>query len=124
MSAVRLRTMKEVQMYVKGFNILISGSDQVLNPSSLLYCEAYGGKGRVCPIYFLGFPFLGKKYGYALSFGVTQYPEPQLSIAKEYIHSFDKLSVRENTGIDIVGTMGRTDALVVPDPTFLQAPAY
>lgn len=124
MSAVRLRTMKEVQMYVKGFNILISGSDQVLNPSSLLYCEAYGGKGRVCPIYFLGFPFLGKKYGYALSFGVTQYPEPQLSIAKEYIHSFDKLSVRENTGIDIVGTMGRTDALVVPDPTFLQAPAF
>lgn len=124
MSKVTLRTMAEVQQYVEGFDILISGSDQVLNPSSLLYSEAYGGKGAVCPIYFLGFPFTGKKYGYALSFGVTKYPEPQLSLAKKYIHSFDKLSVRENTGVDIMKTMGRKDALVVPDPTFLQEAAF
>ena len=119
MSSERFRTMGEVQQYVKKFDVLISGSDQVLNPSTLLYCEAYGGKGFPCPIYFLGFPFAGKKIGYALSFGVTQYMEPQLSIAREHIHGFHKLSVRENTGVEIVESLGRKDAVVMPDPTFL-----
>lgn len=123
-SPVTLRTMAEVQRYVDRFDIIVSGSDQVLNPSSLLYSEAYGGKGSVCPVYFLGFSFTGRKYGYALSFGVTQYPEPQLSIARKYIRSFDKLSVRENTGVNIVETMGRNDAIVVPDPTFLQESSF
>ena len=122
---VTLRTTEEVQKYVKDFDILISGSDQVLSPATILYGEAYGGKGSPCPTYFLNFLFKGRKIGYALSFGVTQYPEPQLSIAKQYIHSFDKLSVRENTGVSIAKSMGRTDAVVVPDPTFLQeAPFY
>lgn len=125
LSPIKLRTMTEVRKYVKDFDALISGSDQVLNPSTLLYGEAYGGKGSPCPTYFLDFPFRGKKIGYALSFGVTQYPEPQLSYAKQYIQAFDKLSVRENTGVSIVESMGRTDAIVVPDPTFLQdAPFY
>ncbi len=124
LSHKKLRTLAEVQQHVKDFDILISGSDQVLNPSTLLYGEAYGGKGATCPTYFLGFPFSGKKIGYALSFGVTQYPEPQLSIAKKYIHYFDKLSVREKTGVHIVETMGRNDAIVVPDPTFLHDPSF
>ncbi len=124
MSSERLRTMGEVQQYVKDFDVLISGSDQVLNPSTLLYCEAYGGKGFPCPIYFLGFPFAGKKIGYALSFGVTQYMEPQLSIAREHIHGFHKLSVRENTGVEIVESLGRTDAVVMPDPTFLHESTF
>lgn len=124
MSSERLRTMGEVQQYVKDFDVLISGSDQVLNPSSLLYSEAYGGKGVPCPVYFLGFPFAGKKIGYALSFGVTQYREPQLSIARAHIHGFHKLSVRENSGVDIVESLGRTDAVVMPDPTFLHESTF
>jgi len=124
MNPSKLRTIHEVAQYVKNFDILISGSDQVLNPSALLYSEAYGGKGKICPIYYLGFPFQGKKIGYALSFGVIQYPEPQLSIAKKYIHSFNKLSVRENSGINIIKSMGRTDAVLTPDPTFLQESSF
>lgn len=124
MNPKKLRTMAKLQRYVQDYDVLISGSDQVLNPSALLYGEAYGGKGFPCPVYFLGFPFSGKKIGYALSFGVTQYPEPQLSIARKYVHSFDKLSVRENTGIDIVECMGRTDAVVMPDPTLLHEPSF
>lgn len=124
MNSKKLRTMTELQRYVKDYDALISGSDQVLNPSALLYCEAYGGKGFPCPVYFLGFPFSGKKIGYALSFGVTQYPEPQLSIARKYVHSFDKISVRENTGIDIIESMGRKDAVVMPDPTLLHEPFF
>lgn len=119
-----LRTMRDVQRHVKGVDVLISGSDQVFTPSALLYSEAYGGKGSPCPVYFLGFPFSGKKIAYAVSCGVTQYPEPQLSLAREYIHSFDKISVRENSGVDIVAAMGRTDAVLVPDPTFLHAPSF
>lgn len=124
LNPVKLRTTEEVQEYVKDFDILISGSDQVLTPSMVLHGEAYGSKGRPCPTYFLSFPFNGKKTGYALSFGVTQYPEPQLSHAKKFIQDFDKLSVRENTGAQIAESMGRTDAVVVPDPTFLHEASF
>lgn len=98
------------------FDMIISGSDQVLNPSFLLSGE---GKGKVTPTYFLGFPFSGKRIGYALSFGCVKYPEDACSIASKYIKNFDIVSVREKTGVDIVKVMGREDAEVVPDPTLL-----
>lgn len=119
-----LRTMFEVQQYTKDFDILITGSDQVFSPPVLLYCEAYGGKGVPCPTYFLGFPFSGKRIGYAVSFGVTQYPKPLLPIVREHILAFDKISVRENTGVDIIEAMGRNDAIVAPDPTLLHGPEF
>ena len=98
------------------FDIIISGSDQVLNPSFLLSGE---GRGIVTPTYFLCFPFKGKRIGYALSFGCVTYPEKAREIAAEYIKDFDIISVREKTGVDIVKSMGRDDAIVVPDPTLL-----
>lgn len=98
------------------FDVIISGSDQVLNPSFLLSGE---GKGKVTPTYFLGFPFSGKRIGYALSFGCMKYPEYACSIASKYIKNFDIVSVREKTGVDIMKSMGREDAEVVPDPTLL-----
>lgn len=61
MSSERLRTMGEVQQYVKDFDVLISGSDKVLNPSSLLYCEAYGGKGGGVPCLLSWIPLRREK---------------------------------------------------------------
>ena len=100
------------------FDVVISGSDQVLNPSFLMHGER---RGFVSPTYFLGFPFEGKKIGYALSFGCVYYPQYALSIASKYIKEFDYISVREKTGIDIVSSMGREDGVIVPDPTLLKS---
>lgn len=103
---------------VSKFDVIISGSDQVANPSFLMHGE---GRNVVSPTYYIGFPFSGKRVGYALSFGCVTFPNTCLSIASKYISKFNNISVRENSGINIIESMGRTDSLVVPDPTLLLA---
>lgn len=112
----RVLSIRCISVIASRYDAIISGSDQVLNPSFLLSGE---GKGIVTPTYFLGFPFNGKRIGYALSFGCVIYPDNSKIIASKFIKNFDYISVRENTGVGIVKSMGRDDASVVPDPTLL-----
>lgn len=97
------------------FDALITGSDQVLNPSFL----EYGENGK-CTSYFLDF---GNseiiRVSYAASFGTTIYPEHLISQITPIIKKINFLSVRESTGVDICKKMGRKDAIVAPDPTIL-----
>lgn len=113
----RIFSCKDMPSIASRFDVIISGSDQVANPSFLLSGE---GHGVVTPTYFLGFHFEGKRIGYALSFGCVTYPENVREIAAKYIKNFDVISVREKTGVDIVKSMGRDDAIVVSDPTLLK----
>ena len=117
----RIYACKDMAYIAKRYDAIVSGSDQVVNPSFLLNGE---GKGIVSPTYFLGFPFDGKRIGYALSFGCVTYPEDARKIASNYLKDFDIIGVRENTGIEIAKSMGRDDAIVVPDPTVLQIPDF
>ena len=112
----RIYACKDMAYIANCYDAIVSGSDQVVNPSFLLNGE---GKGTVSPTYFLGFPFEGKRIGYAVSFGVVEYPQECVEIAKPYMAKFDKISTRETTGVKIVKAMGRNDAVVVPDPTLL-----
>ena len=86
-----------------------------MNPYFLVAGEKGGSTA-----YFLDF---GKEHTkritYAVSFGVTKYPEHLISKVNSLISRFDSLSVRERTGVDILASMGRDDAVVVPDPTIL-----
>ena len=97
------------------YEVLISGSDQVMNPFFLSKGEKGGSTA-----YFLDF---GKesivRVAYAVSFGVTKYPVALLSMASALISRFNFLSVRESTGIEIMTEMGREGAVLVPDPTLL-----
>lgn len=106
----------EISSLVEGLDAVISGSDQVLNVGFLFNGDALN---RVTPSYYLGFDYTGKRIGYALSFGVVEYPQKGIDVAKYYIENFDKISTREATGVKIVESMGRNDAVVVPDPTIL-----
>lgn len=112
----RVLTINNIEETASAFDVIISGSDQVLNPSFLM-----GGEGahKITPTYFLDFPFEGKRIGYALSFGCVKYPENALKEARKHIDAFDILSVRESSGIEIVKSMGRDDAVLIPDPTLL-----
>lgn len=117
----RAYTCASVSGMASQFDVIISGSDQVTNPSFLMSGE---GKSIVSPTYFLGFPFEGKRIGYALSFGCVTYPDEARKVASKYIGAFDRISVREASGVDIVKSMGRGDAEVVPDPTLLMKPQF
>ena len=112
----RVRWFCNVADLAADFDVIISGSDQVLNPYFLLNGE---GSGKSTPIYFLGFPFGGKKIAYAVSFGCEIYPPHVHALAKEFVGAFDFISVREKSGMDIINSLGREDVTLAPDPTLL-----
>lgn len=99
------------------FDVLISGSDQVLNPDFTLH----GEDGNVSPAYWLG---IGKEHairiGYAVSFGCEKYPIEASHMVSQWVCSFNAIGVREKTGLSIleqIGYKGYND--IVPDPTLL-----
>lgn len=112
----RIYSCSEIESVSVDFDVIISGSDQVLNPSFLMNGD---GRRKTTPSYFLGFKFDGIRVGYAVSFGVVEYPQAEAKIAKFFIQKFAHIGVRENTGIEILKLMDRQDAVVVPDPTIL-----
>lgn len=97
------------------FDIMLAGSDQIWNPS-----YAMSGEGGPTPVYFLNFgKETCKKAALSASFGCTKYPENVLPIVAPYVRSFDRISVREKTGLDIVLRMGAEGAVLTADPTSL-----
>ncbi|EGJ72057.1 hypothetical protein Bcop_1869 [Bacteroides coprosuis DSM 18011] len=111
----RYYTQRELRQKCEDFDVLISGSDQVLNPSFLQYGE--NGKSTA---YYLDFGSNNtKRVCYAVSFGVTKYPNNLLEMVRPIVASIDAISVREETGQDLFIDMGRQDTIVVPDPTLL-----
>lgn len=104
----------QVAAVTKEYDVVVAGSDQILNPYFLMH-----GEGSITPTYFLGFPFNGKKIAYAVSFGCTEYPKEASVYAEGLIGNFEYLSVRENSGADIVRELGADSVTIVPDPTAL-----
>ncbi len=95
--------------------ILITGSDQVWNTSFL-----EGGEPNGSTAYFLDFgSSTARRIGYAVSFGVTKYPASLLSKIQSLTSQFYKISTRENTGVEILKSLGINNVAVVPDPTLL-----
>ena len=101
------------------YDIVISGSDQVLNSSFTLY-----GENKPTSAYYLqAFP-KSHRIGYAVSFGCNKYPDIALGYAKQWINYFDKIGVREQTGLHILDSMGFNGIKqIVPDPTLLRGKA-
>lgn len=95
-------------------DIYIVGSDQVWNPN---ITKDFGIEA-----FFLDFvPDNKRKIAYAASFGESDWiPTKQDKHIKGLLQRFDRISVRELTGINICkDTFGITDVNVVVDPVFL-----
>lgn len=111
------RSVEELKKVKFGYDLVISGSDQVLNP----FFTQFGQNHKPSSAYFL--TFLGdctRKMGYAVSFGCTDYPEDAKHLAYQWIQSFDTIGCRENTGLEILNQLSfRKEQQVVPDPTIL-----
>lgn len=98
-----------------GFDAYIVGSDQCWRPR-------YSPNIRN---YFLDFASNQKnvkRIAYAASFGVKEweFTEEDTTICRELLSCFDAISVREDTGVDLVSQyLGRQDAVHLIDPTML-----
>lgn len=92
-----------------GYDIFITGSDQVWNPAYI--------KGDSS--YFLSFAPKNKRVSYAASFGVLDIPTDQYEFYKNHLSNMHSISVREKAGADIVKKITGLKAELVPDPTML-----
>lgn len=96
------------------YDILITGSDQIWNPSFLRY-----GEGKITPVYFLNFAGANtKKISVSASFGCTKFPVECQKIVKPLLENFQDISVRETTGKEILESMNFFST-VTADPTAL-----
>lgn len=92
------------------YDVYMTGSDQVWNPVASSSIEPY----------FLTFaPKDKKKVSYASSFGVKSIDEPIKSKIGKWLKDYVCISVRENSGLDLVKNLSGKDATWVVDPTLL-----
>lgn len=111
LSADTARNIEQLTEISKNYNILISGSDQVWNPS----CT----EGDLA--YF--FPFKKMPYqikaSYAPSLGRTSFTNNERETLYSLIADFDFISVRETQGTEVLKNFGFNKCKNVLDPTLL-----
>lgn len=111
----RFYSCESISAYASTFDVVISGSDQILNPSYTLT-----GENKPTSTYYLSFATKSVKIGYAVSFGCDNYPEEAKKYASKWVDNFDAIGCRENTGLDIVKSFNyKNTTSLVPDPTIL-----
>lgn len=106
-------TWKDLKQSFPDTDIYLCGSDQIWNP---FFKGGYNDPG-----YFLAFvPEKKRKIAYAPSFGCKDLPVTAQSDLRELLASFDRISVRESDGVDIVAKYAAKEAKLVLDPTMLR----
>lgn len=119
------KNLKETRVY-KDYNslkadppdcdIYIVGSDQMWNPA---WCMGYIGTA------FLNFGDTKiKRASYAVSFGTPDWPEDSRSKLKNLLERFDHLSVREESGVELIRQLSGQESKWLPDPTLLFAAEF
>lgn len=98
---------------ISGYDIVISGSDQVFNPDIIAH------NGSVDDTYLLATVAPGtRKVSYAASFGNSTLADAYHETYASLLSQFDSIGIRENSGVNIVHSLG-LNAELVPDPTIL-----
>ncbi len=100
---------KEMELAAGRYDILISGSDQILNTT-------LSGSSKS---FYLCFDDNSKKISYASSFGRTDITNEEKEMIKSELVNFDALSFRESSGQDIVFDLIKNKGELVVDPVFL-----
>lgn len=91
-------------------DIFIAGSDQIWNTAF---------QNGLDPVYYCLFePERSKCISYAASFGISSIPKEHEEFVTNALSHFRKLSVRENSGVKIIESLGYTAENVL-DPVFL-----
>lgn len=112
----RLESQTEVEAFFASpegrFDILVCGSDQIWNPSAQKGLDA---------VYFLAMSDAAgaRHVAYAPSFGKASLDPAFDTEVGNYLSGMHGLSVREQSGVDIVRRITGREAVGVPDPTIL-----
>lgn len=102
------KNLEDLKLTNKLYDIFICGSDQIWAPN--VFDEAY----------MLSFVENNKKkYSYAASIGLPNIPKTLESIYYTLLHKFNKISVREEQGKELLKELFNIKAQVVCDPTLL-----
>ena len=105
----KVESKQELQQINLEYDLFIAGSDQVWNLK-------WSGLDKT---YFLDFADKNKKYSYAASFGFEKIRDGQAETYQKLLEDFQAISVRENTGKEIVQELLDREAEVSVDPTCL-----
>lgn len=87
----------------------VAGSDQIWNGSRIF----------IEPLYFLSFAPKNKRVAISPSFGGSKVKNYNVNRYRKYINAFTKLSVREDSGKEIIKELTGKDSLQLLDPVFL-----
>lgn len=100
-------TAEDMKKMTEKFHAFICGSDQIWNPYFF------------DPVYFLQFvKESSRKISYAPSLGVSKIPKHNRKRMELALKDFEKISVRESKGAELLSELGK-QAKVVADPTLL-----
>ncbi len=101
---------EELRLSCPKYDVYITGSDQVWNPR---HCNGD-------PAFLLHFAADNAlKISYAASIGANDIPESLHPLYKDLLNRYKHISVRENSGVDVVNNLIGKKATVVVDPTLL-----
>lgn len=93
----------------KKYDYFVCGSDQVWNPKFNFNSE----------INFATFAKKEQRIAYSPSFGISKIPEEFASQYKKWINGMNYLSIREQSGANIIKKLTNRDAIVLIDPTLM-----
>jgi len=99
----------ELSEMCRSYEAVIVGSDQLWRPSNI--------EGDFFTLNFV--PDEINKIAYSTSFGVSVLPKNQFNKAADFLNRFDYISVREESGRDLVKNLTGKNVPVVCDPSML-----
>ena len=103
----RVSGLQSLKKLCDRYDYIVCGSDQIWAPNALN------------TIYLLDFNTTAKKVSYAASIGLRELPDNLVDTYKTALEDFEKISVREEAGREILKRQLSMDAWVVLDPTML-----
>lgn len=108
------RNAMDLEKNLPRYDAVLVGSDQVWSPD-------VDRRKETDPIYFFrwNLPTGMRKIAYAASFGTDKIPERHAASVRDGLANIDVISVRENTGVQIVRELSGREAKWVCDPVFL-----
>ena len=110
LSAKRYKSPDELNQDPPIYDVYITGSDQLWSPR---HCNGDTA-------FMLSFaPDGATRISYAASFGSNEIPTEIKPVFRNYLKYYKAISVRENSGQDLVKDLSGKDASVVLDPTLL-----
>lgn len=111
LSKITYKSEKEINDANFDYDIYCTGSDQVWN------C---GWNEKFDYPYYLSFaPDNKNKIAYAASFGKSKLENQEKELTKKYLLRYNKISLRELSGVKIVESLGIKNSINVLDPTLL-----